>query len=113
MLNGTNVVTEDLKPNVSSPEVLHVCEFLKTMYDEGLIAESAASMTSGERDSTYVSGNAAMIFRHNLDSSVATINKEVWDNSRVMGLLKGPDTDTPVSMTYFEPVLALIMIIRN
>ena len=53
MLNGTNVVTEDLKPNVSSPEVLHVCEFLKTMYDEGLIAESAASMTSGERDSTY------------------------------------------------------------
>ena len=106
MLNGTNVVTEDLKPNVSSPEVLHVCEFLKTMYDEGLIAESAASMTSGERDSTYVSGNAAMIFRHNLDSSVATINKEVWDNSRVMGLLKGPDTDTPVSMTYFEPVLA-------
>lgn len=55
MLNGTNVVTEDLKPNVSSPEVLHVCEFLKTMYDEGLIAESAASMTSGERDSTYLS----------------------------------------------------------
>lgn len=47
-----------------------------------------------------------MIFRHNLDSSVATINKEVWENSRVMNLLKGPDTDTPASMTYFQPLLA-------
>ena len=106
MLNGTNVVTEDMQPNVSSPEVLNVCKFLKTLYDEELISKSTASMTSGERDSTYVSGGAAMIFRHNLDSTVGDINADVWANTRVMNTLKGPDTDSPVSMTYFIPLLA-------
>ena len=106
MLNGTNVVTEDMQPNVSSPEVLNVCKFLKTLYDEELISKSTASMTSGERDSTYVSGGASMIFRHNLDSTVGDINADVWANTRVMNTLKGPDTDSPVSMTYFIPLLA-------
>lgn len=104
--NGTNVISGDLKPNLASPEAMHVSEFIQTMYNEGVLSRSTASYTSAERDSIYTSGQAAMIFRHNLDNTVADINPEVWENSAVMNLIKGPDTDEPMGMAFFPPLLA-------
>lgn len=104
--NGTGFVTSDIKPNMSDPKVINTMKFFGTLLSEKLVPEGAASYKQPDAEKAYYSGKIAMMYGYGLPTSAKEDYPEVYNNTATMNLLKGPDTDNPKMMGWYNPIMA-------
>lgn len=102
--NNAGITDKEYKANLTSPEMIEVLEFFKTMKDEGLVAESAATMLGSDIERLYASGNAAVVWSGN-----PTYLREYLDVREVTDLMQpvvGPSGSSASILVWTNPMIA-------
>ncbi len=103
--NGVGFLTADRKPNLLSPAAQHTMKFFGQMLEEGLVPSGVVSYRSSDAQKIYYSGNAAILFGYGLPAFVKTDYPEIYNNTGTMPVLKGPDTNDPKMMGWYNPIM--------
>jgi multiple sugar transport system substrate-binding protein len=87
--NGTGLTTADMVPNLQSKAAQESLNFVKLLYDEGLISKGTAGYTNGESDRIFMTDGAAFVMSSSL-GSLQTV--PFFDQCAILPPLAGPST---------------------
>ena len=88
--NNTGMITEDFKPNMSSPEQIENYEFIKKLYDNGYISEGTAGYGDTDVQRIWLSGGACILWG---PAGNFVFNTDVEEFCRIMPNISGPSAD--------------------
>ncbi len=93
VLNSTNTtgfVDENLETAMTSQAQIENYEFLKTMYDEGLVSEGSVGYASADTQKMWLAGEACIVFGQSGNYIEGT---DIEDVSRVLPNISGPSAN--------------------
>lgn len=103
--NGVGITDEHAVPDFANEKVDGVLDYIRTLYDNGYIAESTASFGESDVDSMLLSGKAAMCYGA-LRTTVYNSGDPVADTLRVMPCISGAQGAEPRTLMWVNPIVA-------
>lgn len=94
---GGQTVSEDGEVTVNSPETVAAFEFIKSLYDEGLISQDAVTGDDNWNNQAYLAGTTGVICNSgSVAASLKSDNPDLWENTQVIPYPAGPNGDSYV-----------------
>lgn len=93
MLQNNTGLIVDNKPNMQSPEALEALNFIKQLYDEGLVSMGTAAYSTAEVENMFIAGEGCIAF-HGIPTFLR--DTDIYDKCGYIPKMKGPSGDIPV-----------------
>lgn len=89
---GGQTVSEDGEVTVNSPETVAAFEFIKSLYDEGLISQDAVTGDDNWNNQAYLAGTTGVICNSgSVAASLKSDNPDLWEKTQVIPYPAGPN----------------------
>lgn len=103
--NGVGITDENGSPDFRNDKIGETLDYVRTLYDNGYIAESTASLTDSDMDSMLLSGKAAMCYGA-MRTTVYNSGDPIADTLKVMPSISGTSSSDSRTLMWVNPIVA-------